>query len=189
MRRGERSPARARGFTYLGLLALVVLIGVLLSAAGEVARSAAQREREQELLWVGHQYRLAIGSFIAHNHRYPATLTELLGATGDASADAPPGDSDAPATAPGVLGTPGFRALRRLYRDPMTNSTDWTAVQSPDGHVMGVASTSPRAPIKRAGFDDEDTDFDKAATYADWQFVYRPPASARWRPPAPGATD
>ena len=187
MRRGERRPARGRGFTYLGLLALIVLIGILLSAAGEVARSAVQRDREQELLWVGHQYRDAIGSFVAHNHRYPATLAELLGATSAGSDDAATGTTDGPAIAQGVLGAAGFRALRRLYRDPMTNTTDWVTVPSPDGRIMGVASASKREPIKHAGFGDEDPAFDKAETYADWQFVYQPPAYTRWRPPLPGS--
>ncbi len=57
---GSRS---ARGFTYLGLLAVVVLIGLLLAAAGEVASTAARREREAQLLWVGHEYRAAIGRY------------------------------------------------------------------------------------------------------------------------------
>ena len=106
MRRGDRQPRRAGGFTYLGLLALISLIGVLLAAAGEVTRTAVQREREQELLWVGHQYRDAIDRFVAHNHRYPATLTELLGATQASPEEAAPGAGDGPSIAQGVLGRP-----------------------------------------------------------------------------------
>ena len=63
MPRGERARRSEGGFTYLGLLFLVALIGLMLAAAGEVAATAAQRERETQLLWVGHEYRAAIGRY------------------------------------------------------------------------------------------------------------------------------
>ena len=189
MRRGEGRAGRSGGFTYLGLLALIVLIGILLARAGEVWSAAAQRDREQELLWTGHEYRAAIGRFVAHNHHYPATLAELLGATNADSDASTTSTGDGPATAPGVLSTLGFRALRQLYRDPMTNSTDWESVPSPDGRIMGVVSKSKLQPIKRTGFDDADVGFADAESYAAWQFVYQPPAYLRWRTPTPGTTN
>jgi type II secretory pathway pseudopilin PulG len=173
MRRGERRPRRSGGFTYLGLLFLVVLIGLLLAAAGEVTRTAVQRNHEAELLWVGHQYREAIAGYVAHYHRYPAALADLLGPSG---ADTSSGSG---AAAGGAADPLVFRALRRLYRDPITNSTDWTAVPAPDGSIMGVASTSTQAPRKVAGFDSDDEDFDKAETYADWKFSYVPEVAGR----------
>ncbi len=186
MRRGEPRASRERGFTYLGLLVLVTLIGLMLAAAGEVERTALQREREQELLWVGHEYRAAIGRYVAHTHRYPATLADLLGATRADPGGADPGDSAGPTAAPGVIGTLGFRALRRLYRDPMTNSVEWVTIPSPDGRIMGVVSASTQAPLKRTGFDDDDVAFAGADSYAGWQFVYQP-ALTRWRPLTNGA--
>src|SRR5712671_4153422 len=84
MPRGERPRRRAGGFTYVGLLALVVLIGLMLAAAGEVASTAAQRERETQLLWVGREYRAAIGRYWRNKRGYPKTLEELLGAAPDA---------------------------------------------------------------------------------------------------------
>src|SRR5438128_1104187 len=98
MSRGERARRRASGFTYVGLLALVVLIGLFLSAAGEVASTAGRREREAQLLWVGHQYRAAIARYRNRNRAYPQTLEELLGPSADAPLK--------------------VRYLRRLYRDP-----------------------------------------------------------------------
>lgn len=185
MRRGREPARRAAGFTYLGLLALIALIGILLAAAGEITRTAIQRDHEQELLWVGHQYRDAIGRFVAHNHRYPATLAELLGGTAAGTSDSTAaGGSGGPAVAAGVLDSMGFRALRRLYRDPITNSTDWVRVPAPDGQIMGVASASTLEPLKHSGFDDADVDFDKAASYAEWRFVYEPQTNFRLRPGA-----
>jgi type II secretory pathway pseudopilin PulG len=166
---GERARRSERGFTYLGLLAVVALIGILLAAAGEVATTAAQREREAQLLWVGHEYRAAIGRYWVQRRAFPHTLEELLGSAPDAP----------------VM----VRFLRRLYPDPMTNATDWVLVPAPSGGIMGVASSSKRAPLKTARFDPADQDFDKATTYGDWQFTYQPPVLRRvgtpYRAPAP----
>ena len=165
MARGE--PARrppgarsARGFTYLGLLVLVALIGLALAAAGEVASTTAQREREAQLLWVGHEYRAAIGRYFRLRRAYPQTLQELLGAP------------DAPVQ---------VRYLRRLYPDPMTNAVDWVLVPAPNGGIMGVSSSSKRAPLKTGHFDDEDEPFAEATAYRDWQFTYAAPATPRAR--------
>ena len=162
MRAGERRPGREGGFTYLGLLFLVVLIGLLLARAGEVTRAAIQREHEGELLWIGHEYRAAIGRYFAHYQRFPTELTELVGST--------PADGSV-AAGPDVL---PFRAMRRLYRDPMTNSMNWTLVPAPDGSIMGVASPSSGVPFKVKGFELSDEDFDLAKSYADWKFAFDP---------------
>ena len=149
MRNGER----ARGFTYVGLLVVISLIGLALAAAGQVASTAAQRDREAQLLWVGHQYRAAIRRYFNRTRGYPHALEELLG-----------GAPDDPVQ---------VRYLRRLYRDPMTNAVDWALLRAPDGvGIIGVASSSRRAPLKTANFDDGDVDFDKATTYGDWQFTF-----------------
>ena len=154
MPRGERARRRRgeRGFTYLGLLALVVLIGILLAAAGTVVATDARREREVQLLWVGHEYRDAIGRYWRTRHVYPQALQELIGT-----------EPDSPIH---------VRYIRQLYRDPMTNAVDWVLLLSPSGGIMGVASRSTQAPLKTAHFDDTDQDFAEAKTYGDWQFVF-----------------
>jgi type II secretory pathway pseudopilin PulG len=152
MPRGE--PRSAAGFTYVGLLALVALIGLMLAAAGEVASTAAQRERETQLLWAGHEYRAAIGRYWRNKRAYPQTLEELLGAAPDAPVQ--------------------VRYLRRLYPDPMTNAIDWVLVPGPTGGIMGVASRSKRAPLKTGNFDEAEKDFASATAYSDWQFKFQP---------------
>jgi type II secretory pathway pseudopilin PulG len=164
MPRGRRARRGEGGFTYVGLLAVIALIGVMLAAAGEVASTAAQREREAQLLWVGHAYRAAIGRYWRDRRAYPQTLEELLGAAPDAPIQ--------------------VRYLRRLYPDPMTNAVDWVLVRAPNGGIMGVASSSTRAPLKTGQFDDEDEPFAEATTYGEWQFT----SPARVVPaPTPGA--
>jgi type II secretory pathway pseudopilin PulG len=150
MPRGKPARPRAGGFTYVGLLALVALIGLMLAAAGEVASTAAQRERETQLLWVGHEYRAAIGRYWRNKRAYPQTLEELLGAAPDSPVQ--------------------VRYLRRLYPDPMTNAVDWVLLPAPNGGIMGVASSSKRVPLKTGHFDDADRDFETASAYTDWQF-------------------
>jgi type II secretory pathway pseudopilin PulG len=159
MRRGDRARRSARGFTYVGLLVLVALIGLALASAGEVVATAQQRDRETQLLWVGHEYRKAIGRYWSRRRAYPQTLQELLGSAPDDPVQ--------------------VRYIRRLYPDPMTNGADWALVPAPNGGILGVASTSKRAPLKTAGFDPADQDFADATDYSGWQFTFRPGAIVR----------
>jgi type II secretory pathway pseudopilin PulG len=154
LRRGEPPRRPERGFTYLGLLVLVALIGLALATAGEVASTAAQREREAQLLWVGHEYRAAIGRYWSRKRTYPLALEDLLG----------------PATDDPVQ----VHYIRQLYPDPMTNAVDWALLPAPNGGILGVASSSSRAPLKTGNFDLADQGFADAKTYADWQFTFQP---------------
>ncbi len=169
MARGELARRKDRGFTYVGLLVLVALIGIMLAAAGEVASTAAQREREAQLLWVGHEYRAAIARYWNQRRTYPPSLQDLLGA------------------APGTTSDTAIPVhyIRRLYADPMTNAVDWALVPAPSGGIMGVASSSKRAPLKTGHFDDADRGFDQATSYNDWQFTFAPSVV---RPAVPTAT-
>lgn len=160
MRAGSRTTQR--GFTYVGLLALVLMLGIFLARAGELASMSMRREREVQLLFVGHQYREAIARFYAQNHRYPLVLEELLGPT-----DVQPAAQ---------------RYLRRLYPDPMTGATDWNLIPGVGGGIAGVASTSAAEPIKVAGFDPQDKILETATKYSEWSFLYDP------TPARPGVT-
>jgi len=167
MRCGERRAGEG-GFTYIGLLILIALIGIVLAVSGQVTATTMQREREKQLLWVGHAYRNAISRYVMHNGHYPMALADLVeSSTVSASADPLP-----------------QHYLRHLYPDPMAQGADWVLVPALDGGIMGVASSSNRAPIKRAGFDDADFDFADAETYGDWRFIYD--ARRRWGQGAQG---
>lgn len=156
---GNRAEA---AFTYVGVLLAVALAGAALAAAGVVWSSAAQREREAELLFVGDQYRRAIGSYVDASpgpKEYPRSLDELLE------------DRRLPVVR---------RHLRQPFRDPMTRDIDWGLVRAGE-RIQGVYSRSGARPIKRAGFAPVDESFAGAASYRDWRFVATPgrgPASA-----------
>ena len=170
-----RSGSAQRGFTYLAMLLAVAVIGVGLAAAGQVWSTAAQREKEQELLFVGDQYRRAIGSYYRSSAdqrmpgaAYPKALKDLL-------EDKRRGDTK--------------RHLRKLYADPMTGKAEWglVTIKAPDGNrIMGVYSLSASTPFKTSGFLARDRTFEGANHFSDWKFLYEPlPAQQTPKPAAP----
>ncbi|MGE5794876.1 MAG: type II secretion system protein, partial [Bacteroidota bacterium] len=161
------------GFTYVGLLLAVALAGVALAAAGTLWSTAAQRDKEAELLFVGGQFRRAIGSYYEGTpgaKRYPLKLEDLLE------------DKRLAVTR---------RHLRQLYADPMTGHPDWELVRLPDGAIVGVHSRADGMPMKVANFAPSDESFANAASYRDWVFAYAPQGgggAAKSPAPAPGST-
>lgn len=166
-------PARRRdnGFTYLGVLIVVALAGISLAALGELWSTAAKRDKEAELLFVGGEIRRAIGHYFDSSpggaRRYPAKLEELLE------------DPRWPTTR---------RHLRRIYIDPMTGTANWGLIRGPGDGITGVYSRSEERPLKVAGFSSEDAAFANAARYADWRFVHDGAASAGGTGARPGVT-
>ncbi len=145
---------RHGGFTYIGLLVAVAIIGIVLAAAGTLWSIAAQREKEADLLFIGHQFRAAISRYYAVNgFRYPRELADLV--------------SDEGSAVPRHF-------IRQVYRDPMTGEADWQIIRAADGGVMGIASRSNAKAIKRANFTQLDAGFKDMESYSDWQFTYEP---------------
>lgn len=148
--------AREAGFTYFTVLFLVALLGLGAASAGSVWHTERRREKEAELLAVGHEFRAAIARYVratpSGRPAYPRRLEDLV----------------RDPRVPGVA-----RHLRRVYRDPVTGRADWGLVPAPDGGIMGVHSLSAEQPVKRAGFRAIDAGFAEAASYADWVFVHR----------------
>jgi len=146
-----------RGFTYIGMLLIVAVMGTGLAAFGQLYSQAAQREKERELLFIGNQFRDAIAGYYNKspgNKVYPKTLDELLE------------DKRLPMPQ---------HHLRKLFRDPMTGSTDWGLVEVPGGSgFMGVYSRSEQTPIKSANFSPKDQAFEGAEHYTNWMFAYSP---------------
>ena len=69
---------REAGFTYIGLLFAIAIIGITLATVGVVWSTQIRRDKEVELLWIGDQYRTAIGRYRASGGQYPQALTDLL---------------------------------------------------------------------------------------------------------------
>ena len=167
------------GFTYIGLLIVIALIGVALAGTGIVFHAQSQREKEKELLFAGDQVRRAIGQYYERSpgadKRFPQSLEDLLL------------DKRYPATQ---------RYLRRIYRDPMTGSPEWGLVRTPDQRIIGVYSRSEKSPMKTANFPARYAEFADKQNYSEWKFVYAAAPAAPKRTKAehtssalPGATD
>lgn len=145
---------REGGFTYLVLLAVVAVMGVMLGATGEVWHTTLQREKEQELLFVGDQFRRAFDLYGKHTpgnaSRYPLSLDALL----------------KDPRHPGVQ-----RYLRKIYADPITGSTQWGLIKGPNGEIFGVHSLSEDEPLKKSGFSLAYAKFEGRTKYSDWVFM------------------
>ncbi|MGC2167019.1 MAG: type II secretion system protein [Gallionella sp.] len=147
------------GFTFIGLMVIVSILGIGLLAVGEVWHTAKQREKEQALLFVGDQFRRAIKSYFAHTpvaargQPYPMSLEDLLK------------DPRSPATQ---------RYLRKIYTDPITGQTDWGLLRNQNGAIVGVFSRSEDTPLKQSNFRLENVDFEGKTKYSEWIFMFVP---------------
>ncbi len=146
------------GFTYIGLLVFIAILGIGLAATGVIFHQQAQREKETELLFAGDQIRHAIAQYYEKspggNKRFPQTLEDLLQ------------DQRYPAMQ---------RYLRRVYMDPIAGSKKWEVVRAADGGIIGVHSSSNETPLKINGFPAGYEDFEDGKAYVDWKFVYVAP--------------
>ncbi|MEO3715586.1 type II secretion system protein [Roseateles flavus] len=114
-----------RGFTYLGVLLAVALIGLGLSLASEVWSTTARRQRQVQLEWVGQQYAQAIGSYYESTpgrvKAFPRSIDDLLD------------DKRVPFAR---------RHLRQPYPNPLSSQMDWEMIRAPDG---GIRCVKPHA--------------------------------------------
>ncbi|MCM5681559.1 type II secretion system GspH family protein [Schlegelella sp. S2-27] len=114
---------RQAGFTYIGVLVAVVIMSIGLAAVGELWSATAERQRKQQLDWMGEEFVQAIGSYYyaspPGNRRFPPDLQALLA------------DTRFPFMR---------RHLRRIYLDPYSATQQWGTVPAPDGGVMGIYS-------------------------------------------------
>jgi len=146
------------GFTYIALLVAIVIIGITLGSAAKSWQNLSQREKEEELLFRGNQYRLAIENYYNYQgrHQFPNSVDVLLK------------DERSPN---------GKRHLRQQYKDPITGE-DFEVVRDMfhGNAIKGVFSKSEKTPIKIAGFPEELKDFEGKTKYSEWQFIKEPTA-------------
>ncbi len=151
--------SRARGFTYIALLAAIVIIGIVLGSAGKYWQNVMLREKEEELLFRGNQYRAAI------EHYY----------------NAKPGIPAYPQKLEDLVKDERFqedykrRHLRQLYKDPITGEDFEVFRDMTKGNrIIGVYSRSEAEPLRQTGFSEENKDFEGKKMYKDWQFLFVP---------------
>lgn len=152
---------RQLGATYLLMLFAVAALGLGLARFGSLWATAAQREREVELIFIGGEFARAIASYRAAG---------------------PAATRDGPQELEDLLLDPRFpfvrRHLRKLYRDPMSGQADWL-VERQGGRIVGIRSRSARVALRRSalpGWVDSGAAMPGEARHADW--LFRPDDSA-----------
>jgi type II secretory pathway pseudopilin PulG len=163
------NPPGQSGVMLLALLIFLSILGLVVTKTAEVWSTALAREREQELLFVGEQYRKAIERYYnatpGPNKMLPLTMEQLLQ------------DDRFPKPQ---------RHLRNPYPDPMAGGDAWGVLKQ-GSRIIGVYSQSDQKPMKKSGFDARYAEFSAAQSYRGWRFLFRPPTT---RPGGltPGAT-
>lgn len=112
---------RESGFTYLGLLLAIAVLGIGLTAASEVWVTTARRQKMVELEWICSQFTQALASYYeastGSEKVFPLNVEELLE------------DHRYITTR---------RHLRDIYRNPFTGKQDWQWLKGADGRLRGV---------------------------------------------------
>lgn len=163
---------RQQGFTYLGLIVLVTVIGLVGAATLKVESLIRRAQAEEELLEIGAEFSRALRSYAAATPR---------------------GQRQIPPKLQDLLRDPRFpyprRHLRKIYIDPITGKDEWGIMYlSGESGVIGVHSLSDSKPLKIANFDARFQNFDKADLISDWRFTMTgqgalPPGQRGTRPP------
>lgn len=122
-RRARRTATcRARGFTLLELIITLAILSILVGMAVPVMRNNIKRQREVELRHNLREIRIALDAFFRDANQ--GKFTEL---ESDRFKDGYPKKLEYLVEGMRLRGTidKTARYLRRIPRDPMTNSTDW----------------------------------------------------------------
>ena len=146
---------RQQGFTYLSLVILLAIMGLVGAAALKVDALLARAAAEQELLEAGAAFSAALDSYAAATPQgqppQPPTLQDLLKDT----------------RFPNVR-----RHLRKIFVDPISGKAEWGITYLGDKvGVIGIYSLSQAQPLKLANFDARFQNFENKTHYAEWKFV------------------
>ncbi|MBY0572796.1 MAG: type II secretion system protein [Undibacterium sp.] len=147
-------PKPSEGLAYLSLLIVVALLAITAAATLQLGVAIQKREAEEELLWIGQQFRDALVSYANATppgaNRHPASLQDLLK------------DSRSVIVR---------RHLRKIFVDPMTRQADWGLVFGVgQSGIVGVHSLSDEVPIKRANFPEALHNLENQEKYRSWTF-------------------
>jgi type II secretory pathway pseudopilin PulG len=164
---------RQAGFTYLGLIIFVTIIGLVGAATLKIGALLQRAQAEEELLDIGAAFGAALDSYAAATPQgaspYPPSLKELL----------------KDPRVPGVR-----RHLRKIFVDPLTGKAEWGVVYLGEGTtgVIAVHSLSTAKPLKVGNFDSRFVGLDNADTISAWRFKARDPNVGQLAAQPQGAT-
>lgn len=149
-------PSGQAGFTYLGLIIFVAIVGLVGAATLKVGSLLQRAAAEEELLEIGAAYSAALDSYAAATPRgatpYPPSIKELL----------------KDPRFPGVR-----RHLRKVFVDPLTGKAEWGIEYLGGGEVgiVAIHSLSEAQPLKIANFDSRFRGLDGKEKISQWRFT------------------
>jgi type II secretory pathway pseudopilin PulG len=154
---------RAAGFTYVSLVILVAILGLVAATSVKLGGMLQRSRAELALLDIGAEFSNALQSY----------------------ADATPaGKPTQPPSLKDLLKDPRFptvrRHLRKIYIDPVTGKAEWGIVYLANQvGVVAIYSLSQDKPVKIGNFPVRFQAFDSKAHISDWKFTVtaRPIAS------------
>jgi type II secretory pathway pseudopilin PulG len=181
MRRRRLPLRREAGFTYVGLIVLVAIIGLVGAATLKADALLRRAAAEEELLEIGAAFSAALTSYAEATPRgqppQPPSLEELLK------------DPRFPGTR---------RHLRKIFVDPITGKAEWGIVWlnkgagtgehggSSGSGVVAVYSLSQSTPLKQANFDARFQGLENRAHIAEWKFAVTGQGVAQGQQPGQG---
>jgi len=112
----------AAGYSLVVLIMAITVLNIMIAAALPKWSGMIQRDKEEELISRGWQYAEAIRVFQRRYQRYPLKLEELIKVKP--------------------------RCIRKLWKDPMTASGEWTPIFLNQGSPINVPGT-PETPPQR----------------------------------------
>jgi len=143
------------GFTYVGMVFFVAMLGLVGAATLKVDTLLRRAAAEEDLLGIGAEFSEALRSYAAATPRgYPT----------------------APPTLQDLLKDPRFpgtrRHLRKIFVDPITGKSEWGIVYQGDKvGVLAVYSLSQAQPLKVANFDARFLNFENKEHLSEWKFT------------------
>ncbi|MDR7052125.1 type II secretory pathway pseudopilin PulG [Duganella sp. 3397] len=152
---------RAGGFTYVSLIIMVAIIGLVAAASLKLGATVQRSRAEQQLLVIG------------------AAFSDALQSYADAT---PAGQPPQPPSLKDLLRDPRFptprRHLRKIFVDPMTGKAEWGIVYlGGTTGVMAVYSLSQARPVKIGNFPARFQSLAGKQKISEWRFVASGPGT------------
>gem|GEM_PF-3438768 len=122
------APALQSGYTLAGVLVLIAIMSIFMAMSVPIWDRVKQRENEEELAFRGTEYVEAIGRYHQKLNSYPPDIKTLY----------------------------EMKFLRRLYKDPMTESGEWKVL-----HPDSLVETGAAGAISQPGSKNPDDQGDE----------------------------
>ncbi|WP_306598765.1 type II secretion system protein [Geothrix sp. 21YS21S-2] len=139
-----RDTTRERGFILAMLLAIIVAMGILLTAALPSLKAEVQRDQEAELIFRGEAMAAGIRAYRAKTGGYPLSLEDL-----------------------GKMRPP---VVRRVYKDPMSREGDWDLITAVQAGASGDTTGLPIVGVKTKVQENSYRIYNGKTLTSDWAF-------------------